>query len=208
MVGHSIHYDAIGKTAGYEGFRYFSSEQYGTSSNHKHFIGLGHLGFSTQGTGWTTAFTAYRFTGGGLINLDYDVFSNAVHSYQNAYNSSIMALDIIILNMTICNTESSGVDGRLEVEVRGQYSDPSDLAPANSGVTNDVLSWYWVPYGTSLTLYSKSNPLYIPYLGNADTVHHYLAVRSIDGPRMDITFTYALVNNPYSTNWTGSGYGV
>jgi len=209
MVGHSIHYDALDKTAGYEGFRHFSSEQYGDTSNYKHFIGLGHLGFSTQGTGYIMPFHGGTYTGNGLINLYHGVFSSSTHNYQNAYDDSIFALDIVILNMTICNTESTGVDGRVEVEVRGQFNDPANLAPVQSAVASDVLSYYWIPQGTSLSLYSRSNPLYIPYLGNERfNGYHYLRLRSLDGPRMDITFTYAFVNNPYASDWTGSGYGA
>ena len=204
MVGHSIHYDALGKTAGYEGYRHFSTDLFGGTGNHKHFVGLGHLGYTTVGTG-----TVYLFSGANSTIGQINLYQPAFASYQNAYDNSIFALDIVIINMTVCNAEPTQVDGRFTCAVRGQYNTPSNLNTVTSATESDMTESYWIPAGTSLTIFSKSNPLYIPWLGNGNTSgYHYLTVRSNDGPRMDITCTYAMIHNTYDTDWTGSGYGA
>lgn len=205
MVGHSIHYDALGKTAGYEGYRHFSTDLFGGTGNHKHFVGLGHLGYTTSGTGTVYLFGGYNYSGGMQIST----YQPAFNDWQNAYDNSLFALDIVIINMTVCNAEPTGVDGRFTCTAKGQYAGPSSLNKVTSWTTSDMAESYWIPNGTSLTIFSKSNPLYIPFLGNGNFGgYHALTIRSNDAVRMDVTCTYAMIHNTYDTDWTGSGYGA
>ena len=176
MTGHTIR-NTANQEAGYEGYQHEDP----TSIRHK--IGLGAVYQRLTTTFGAALLSSNTVTNGTLIQTN-----RTLSPIDSPHNSGSFNFDVVIMNLTLCNI--SDFDEQVIVEQDVQLQDAKNLT-GSIGLAAPMPSQFWVPKGTTFTLYNKNTPYYFL----REKTSQLIRFKTANNPdSIDLVCHYALID--------------
>lgn len=177
MSGHTIR-NSSNQEAGYEGYRHEDP----LAIRHK--IGLGVVYQRLTTTFGRYLVAGYSYSAGALISTH-----RSIAPVDNPHNIGSYNFDVVIMNLTLCNI--SDFDEQVIVDQDVELQDTTTLT-ASVGKGYPMPSQFWVPKGTTFTLYNKATPYYFLREKSPAAALRFRTANNADS--IDLVCHYALID--------------
>ena len=177
--GHTIR-NSSSQEAGYEGYQHVDP----TAIRHK--IGLGAVYQRLTNSYGAWLIQRAQTSDGELIQTNR---ANVATLLDNPHNYGSYNVDVIIMNLTLCNI--SEFDEQVQIDQSGSVGLTTDSTYTDQTGFSALPPQFWIPKGTTFTLYNKNSPGYFLRNKNGSKIR-FKTVNNENS--IDLVCHYALVD--------------